>query len=217
MKGIRDARKVWNHVDELRVEPDLVARLARNGLRVGVASEGSWPAIHAVFDAGGAEVRRDQLLASPGSPVEIDSGSIHESESIFSYGADNRLAGKTFSAGKKTIRIDYALRPEFGPGTDLQIGFEVRSDRGEMTWERSEVGAVRQVATPDRHPFGDLHILLTLHAGEFLVIGLSDEADNEYLIGSRFLTTERAGERRETLLCVMPQPYQVQNSPPQGS
>lgn len=206
--GLRNSRKVWNHVDELRLESDLVARLARNGLRVGAASSGSWSAIRAVLEAGGARTQKDQMLPQPGTPLTLELDSIRESESFFSYARDNRLVGKTFPSGRKIIQLDYLFHPQLGGCTDVQVGFEVRNDRGEMTWERRD-GVIRQAPAYDRHVFEDLAALLTLKPGEFLVIGPGDQADNEYLIGSRFLIHSASGEKSETLYFVTPQPFQT--------
>jgi len=80
-----------------------------------------------------------------------------------------------------------------------------------MTWERRD-GVIRQAPAYDRHVFEDLNALLTLKPGEFLVVGTSDQADNEYLVGSRFLIHTAAGEKTETMLFVTPQPFQSQNT-----
>jgi len=209
--GVRNSRKVWNHVDELRLEADLVARLVRNGVRVGAASSGSWSAIRAVLESGGVRTQKDQMLPQPGTPLTLELAPIRESESIFSYGRDNRLVGKTFSSGQKRIQLDYVYHPQLGGCTDLQVGFEVHNDHSEMTWERRD-GVIRQAQAYDRHVFEELAAALTLKPGEFLVVGASDQADNEYLIGSRFLIHTESGEKTETLLFVTPQPFQTQNA-----
>ncbi len=208
MDGVRHSRKIWNHVDELRAGVDAAARLARNGLRVGVASPDAWPAFRAILDAAGGEVRRDRLVAQPGMPLKIKLASAGESESIFSYDSNGRLVGKTFPGGDKILNLDYAFHPKLGGCTEFKLGFEIRRDRGVMTWERRE-GIIRQVPAVDRHEFADLSAVVTLTADEFLVIGLSDEGRNEYLVGGRFLSSERAGKRSETLLCVTPKPYRT--------
>ncbi|MEK7756868.1 MAG: hypothetical protein AAB385_06615, partial [Planctomycetota bacterium] len=180
INGMRNSRKIWNHVDELRLESDLVARLARNGLRIGAGTSGSWPAIRAVLEAGGARTQKDQMLPQLGTPLTLEFAAIRESESLFSYGRDNRLVGKTFPSGQKIIQLDYVYHPQLGGCTDIQLGFEVRNDHGEMTWERRD-GVIRQAPAYDRHVFEELAALLTLKPGEFLVVGPSDQADNEYL------------------------------------
>ncbi len=202
----RDSQKVWNHVDTLRVNPDMIARLARNGLRVGAAKPDAWPAIEAILDMPRTELRKEQLFAQPGQALGLEMSKVGESESIFVYGHDSRASGKTFRAGEKLITIDYLLQAGTKGALDVRVGFEIRNDLGVMTWER-ENGIVREVPAFDRYVFEDLVAALSIAPKESLVIGLSAEADNEYLIGSRFLTIERGGRRFETLLFVTPQSF----------
>lgn len=206
--GVRHSRKIWNHVDELRLDSELAARLGRNGLRVGAGSPDAWPAIRAILGTTDAQVRRNKLVAQRGLPLRIMLASIDEAESIFTYSRDGRLVGKTFPEGVKLFDIDYAFHPQLGGRTDLGVSFIVRQDHGEMTWERRN-DIIRQVPAYDQYVFSDLSVPLTLNVGEFLVVGLGNQSENRYLIGSRFLTFERSGKRYETLLCVTPQPYQT--------
>jgi hypothetical protein len=208
VEGLRHSRKVWNHVDELRLDSQAVALLAQNGLRIGVASPAAWPAIQTIIEAGAGTLHNEQLLTQSGLPVSVTVASIDEPETFFSYSRNSRLVGKTFPAGDKILKMGYAFHPELGGCTDLQISLEVQHDRGELTWERTE-GVIRQVPAYDRHVFSDLSVLFTLNPGEAIVIGPSDEADNEYLVGSRFFTHKRAGQPYETLLCITPQPYRT--------
>ncbi len=209
--GVRDSRKIWNHLDELRVDPDRTALLARNGFRVGVASSGVWPAIQTILDAAGASIASENLFPQRGVPLPIRLGSIDEDESVFSFGRDGRLVGKTFAAGDKVIIIDYALRPQLDGCVDLGVSFEIIRDNQQTVWGQRD-GVLQQVPSFDRHRFEDLAALLTLHPGEFLVVGQSDEIGNEYLVGSRFLSERRSGERLETLILLSPQPYQAQTA-----
>ncbi len=210
---IRHSQKVWNHVDELRVEAGVAARLARNGLRIGAASTQSWPAIEAVFKAGNARKQQVQLFAQHGLPLSIELGAVEDHESIFSYGKDNRLMGKTFSVGNKLINLDYAYHPELNGVTDIRISLEVRHDQGVMTWERRN-GIIRQTPSYERYVFEDLSVELILRPGEFLIIGPGIEAQNEYLIGSRFLQGTRDTRKIETLLCIKPRLYQTNRPQP---
>jgi len=206
--GIRHARKVWNHVDELRVGAEVIPQLARNGLRVGAAGPDAWSAIRAVVEVAGAELRRDQLVTRRGAALVIQLAPVQERESIFCYRKDNRLTGKTFATGHKLLSVDYAFHPELGGCTDLDLGFEVRHDRGAMTWERRG-GIIEQVPDVDRHVFSEVDALLTLKPDEFLVLGLSEQSDNDYLLGNRFLTVERLGKLHETVMCITPRPVQT--------
>ena len=205
--GVRHSRKIWNHVDELRANPKLLARLTRNGVRLGAVSAEAWPAIRTILEAGAADVRKDQLLTPAGLAVAIEIGKIRDSETFFSYQANNQLVGKTFAEGKKVVNVDYALHPEMGGRIDLQLSFEVRHDRGGITWAQTEDG-VRQVPARDQYAFDDLRTVLALNPGESVIIGPSAETSNEYLVGSRFFTGRCADQRCETLYWLTPVPYQ---------
>ena len=208
VEPLRHSPKIWNHVDEMRLESDLVARLARNGIRVGATPENAWPAIRTVLDRADARLRQEQMLPQGNAPLVIKLGAVEEGEAIFRYDRDNRLVGKTFPGGTKQLTLDYSFHPELGGNTNVRLALEVRHDLGTMTWERRE-GVIRQVPTVDRHVFEDLVAVLTLHPGESLIIGPSEQAGNDYLPGSRFFAYQQAGAQYETLLCIIPQPYQT--------
>lgn len=211
VESIRHSRKIWNHVDELRIDPQAVARLARNGLRVGVACPAAWPAIETIVEAGVGTVRNERLLTQRGLPVAIALSSVDDSETFFSYDRSSRLVGKTFPAGDKRLKLDYAFHAQLGGCTDVQLTLEVQHDRGEVRWER-DGDVIRQVPAYDRHVFADLSVLLALNPGEFVVIGPGDEADNEYLVGSRFFMHKRSGQWYETVLCITPRPYRTKTA-----
>lgn len=206
--GIRHSRKIWNHVDELRVDSELVVRAARNGIRLGAASAGAWPAIRTILEAADARLHRKQMLPHGDAPIIIELASVGDHESIFHYGKDNRLVGKTFLGGAKAVILDYAYHPELGGCTNIRISLEVRPDQGKREWEPSG-SSLGRASLGEGHLFEDLIMVLTLNPGEFLVIGPGDQATNECIIGGRFFTGERAGENYETLLCVTPKPYKT--------
>lgn len=203
----RQSLKLWNHVDELRADPENVALRSRSGLRIGAFSQSAWPAIRAILDAANARVHQEQVSAPSGLPLTLEIGLIDGDESIFSYSSGGRLVGKTFKAGKKLILVDYAVYAAMGGRVDLQVSFEVRHDRGESTWERRD-GILRQVPAYDSHVFSDLAAVMALNPGESLLIGPSAEAKNDFLLGSRFLGYSRAGRRFEKLIIVTPTFFQ---------
>jgi hypothetical protein len=207
--GVRDVPKIWNHVDQLRVQDAGGALLVRNGIRMGVASPDAWPVIRAILDRPGIDVRRDQLVPPAGQPLAIHLNMLEDARPVFYYGADNRLTGKTFPAGDKLLDIEYNYRPEIGEVVDLRTTLEIRRDLGVMRWERRE-GVVREVPAYDRHLFDSLSSLITLKPDEFLVVGLSEKVDQASLIGNEFFTFEQAGRRYETILFITPKTRSTQ-------
>ncbi len=208
----RHSLKLWNHVEELGSNPALVAKLKQNGLRVGVGSSENWAPIATILTAYDAKVSKQQMIAQRGLPLAVELDLVDGPESIFTFGADGRLAGKTFTEGKKIVNIDYAFHPELGGLLELQVTLEIRHDRGVMTWERTNEG-IRQIPAFDSHVFKHLAFSASLGPNGFLVLGPSVEANNAYIVGSRFFSKSENSEGYETLLLIAPVPYQATMSP----
>lgn len=202
------ARKIWNHVDEMRAGSASVARLARNGVRVGAAGPDDWPAIRAILDAAGATARPEQLMSQTSLPVGIAMGQVEEAETVFAYDREGRLAGRTLEAGERLLQLDSAHHPELGGTTDIRVTFIVRHDTGRIKWEQQD-GILQQVPDYVIHDFDSLGALLTLQPGEYLVAGPSGEFDNEYLVGARFFTDGQGNRASERLVIITPSPHRT--------
>ena len=73
-------------------------------------------------------------------------------------------------------------------------------------------GHLREVPRYEGRLFSELSAELSVGPGEFLVIGPSETAKLESLVGSRFLTTRENNVTYETVICVTPQPLRVDRS-----
>lgn len=202
---VQHSRKIWNHVDEFRLEPRLTALLARNGIRMGVGAPGAWVPLRSIFTAARARLREESYAAVHGLPLVLRLEAMPAPETIFTYGVGGSLVGKTIPAGEKLLVIDYRTRPELSGAVDVQMSMEIRVDRGELEW-RTEGGVLRQMPAFDRHRFAELGVLLTLQPGEFLVVGPSEDTANDHmpLLGSRFFTGDGESGRIESVLCITP-------------
>jgi len=217
LESARHSLKVWNHADRNCLDARTVARLSRNGLRVGIANPEAWPAVQTILTASKARIEPQVWEGSTGLPVVAALGTISEPETIFSYGDAGRLNGKTFSAGQKLMQLDYAVLAQSGGAVETRLSFEVRHDRGEMTWESSG-GVVRQVPAYDRHLFDDLTATLLVPPGTTLVIGPDERAAQEYLVGARFLEWDRDAAAFEAMYFITPKPSRaaIKNGTPRS-
>jgi len=208
--GLHHSRKVWNHVDELRYEAQLAALLARNGIRIGAASADAWPALRTIFESGRARVQEAHRVVQTPAPLTLELSPMVEPETIFTFDRAGHLAGRTYPTGKRLVQIDYLVHPERDGSTDLNVRLEIREPLGPGDWRIGD-GLLQEAPTHRSYVFSSLEVLLTLRPGEFLVIGPSAAAGRtEYLVGGRFFTGERDGERYETLFCVSPRPFKTQ-------
>ncbi len=217
LEGVRHAAKLWNHVDELRYDTQLGALLARNGLRIGAAPAGAWPALRAVFTAGRARVQQTQQVVQAPAPLTIDLATLPEPQTIFTFDREGRMAGKTYPAGTKLVHLGYVVHPELDGCTDVSIALEIREPAVPGGWQPGEDLMADQPRGPS-HVFPALNVVLTLRPEEFLLIGPSATGPqaNEYVLGERFFTEARGGERFETVLCVAPRVFRPAANPRTG-
>lgn len=207
----KDAAKVWNHVDEMRIDPRQAPLLVRNGLRVGTTGQGAWPALRAIFDAARAQAREQQQSVRGGEPIVVELGAIDKEQTVFSYDHGGRLSGRTIPAGEMLLKLGYTAYPQVSGRMELIASFEIRHDRGVMEWE-NRGGQIVQTPSYDVLAFDDLTTMVGLGTGETLVIGPSEEAGGAFLPGSRFFTGVQRGARYETVWFITPRPYEMKLS-----
>ncbi len=200
--AVRHSEKVWNHVDELRIDPAHAALLARNALRVGVADESAWPAIRTILSAVETKEASAQRIVRASAPLTIKLASVGTAEAFFRYDRGAALVGGTLEGGQKVVCVDYEWHPQRHSRTTVRISFEVIRDPDAREWNV----LTGRPAAPGDVVFNELSCAFTLSDGEFVVIGAGDALSNPYLVGSRFLTRQTGGQRYETLLFITPQP-----------
>ena len=205
---IRHSLKIWNHVDQTQSNPRLTALLARNGLRIGVAPADAWPALRVLFEANNAKSLRARHAVQSGAPLSLRLGQVRGGKSMFEYQPDGRLVGRTFERGAKFLHIDYALDPSDPTRTIVKVTPEVRKFSASRHWQNID-GRIREVPRYEGRLFSGLSAEFSVGPGEFVVIGPSETAGLESLVGSRFLTTEENNVSYETVICLTPHPVRV--------
>lgn len=204
--GVRNARKIWNHVDELRIDPELQANLVRNGIRIGVARGASWPAINTILETADAKADIQNTVVQPGTPLSLEMGTVTDDRPVFVLDDQNRLNGERFDPGQLLVEVGYLVHTELGKCTDLEAKLLIREGTGGMEW-RNINGVVQQVPAYDQRVFSNLAPVVTLCADEFLIIGPSELATNEYSLGGVFFTRKAGGRLQESILCITPRPF----------
>ena len=207
--SIRHSAKLWNHVDELRVEPGHSVLLGRNGIRMGVAPADAWPAIQAVLEAHGARVTRRQHAVQSGYPLTIDIGDAQAGETIFSYDGQGRLKGRTFGAGRKYIHLDYVVEADDPPRVLLRATPEMHVQSADKRWQEQDSEYVEKPAY-EGHSYAELSAAVSLKPGQILVIGPGHQAEMAHLLGNRFFERIEAGTRYETLYFATPQLFRLE-------
>lgn len=200
---VRHSAKIWNHVDELRVESGSASSLVRNGIRAGVGAAGSWDSIQAILSVAAARTETSRHVLRGDAPLTLELGTLPAAATVFSYDHAGRLSGRTVPPGERLIHIDHLLHPAAFGALELGMLLEIRHDRGAMEW-RSVGGIIRQVPAYDRVRFPEVELKVSVGPGEFLVIAPDSRVGHRYLPGGGFLLTERDGMVYETVLCITP-------------
>ena len=207
------SQKIWNHLDMMRFDLGQATLLARNGIRAGVGSPEAWPALRAIIEGFGGQAYRDEVAPPRGQPLVLDLGPVNQGAPIFCYDRHARLIGKSFQHGRRVISLDYAYHPEREIPIELRTGFEIRHDRGTMTWTK-QGAMIRQVPSIDRHAFSDIILPCRVAPGEFLVLGVNGDSTGEFMVGRHFFTRKLEGINRETVLFFSPKILESQQVVP---
>lgn len=208
---IRHSLKIWNHVDETQAGPRLTALLARNGLRIGTARTDAWPALRVLFESNHAKSLQTRYAVQSGAPLSLRLREVTEPESLFEFQRDGHVVGRTFDRGVKFLHIDYALDPIEPTRTVMKVTPELRKFGAGKRWQEID-GRLQEVPQYEGRTFTELSAELSVGPGEFLVIGPSETATLESLVGSRFLTVEENNVTYETVICLTPKLLRVAQS-----
>ncbi|NOX59227.1 MAG: hypothetical protein GXP29_10265 [Planctomycetes bacterium] len=200
----RQSLDLWKHLDESLGDPQLTALLARNGLRIGKGDRDAWPAMRVMIERAGGRMGTYRHVVDNGLSLLVGLDQTAGGESYFVHGRGGSLRGGTFQAGTKRFLIDYETREDDSGGVLLKITPELWESRTRTRYVESE-GNVRTVEDHGGIVFEALAALVSLNAGEFVMIGSSAQADSGYLIGSYWLTSMLSMKQHETVLFIRPQ------------
>lgn len=208
---------LWERLDELRIDSGARARLAENGIRMGVAA-GHTPtellelikSIERAYRSDGgvqleiidhaaaelAEATRRNLRS--GQRCELIASAMRSRESLLMRDADGGASGRTYLKPQYLFAAELALAP--GGSVDLQLTPELQ--HGEMHLEPAALGAqaVTLQHARSREVFDDLRCTVTLHPGEILAI--TCRSDQPASFGGRCFRTAAGGDAKQKLLLV---------------
>ncbi|MGB0716371.1 MAG: hypothetical protein ACPGXK_10860 [Phycisphaerae bacterium] len=195
------SRKVWNHVDEMRIDADASVRLARNGIRIGVAGQASWPAIEAIARSVGGTISSTSLASGGAIPVSLALADVQGSETVFVHDTRSGLKGRTFHRGQKVLTFTGWSEAEIAAGIRVGVEFEIRHESGDLTWQRAQDG-IQAVPMVDRQVFEELTNSTLLGPGDILLIGPNHDVEHAFLLGGKYFEITREGRRKDVVICL---------------
>jgi len=199
-----ESQKLWNHVDEDVLPFELAQQLRRNGLRAGLGTEGSWPAIKAILDTTpGTALLNNTLQSRDLAPLGVQLKDCPGEQTIFLYRGDGQLIGADFPAGQLQLRHEPMMEPGDLSVVTLRVVPELVSEPTESQWKVTSAGP-RQVPVPRGRLFEEVAFTVRVPKWSFLVIGPSSRIDRPRLVGAAFLAEELEGRPTEWIVFVTP-------------
>lgn len=202
--AISGSTTLWNHVDEEAVGTERAALLRRNGLRVGLGLPDAWPAVETIFQVTGPAVRTPWTVAIRGQqPLVIDDGQQPRDQTIFHYGPDGRLIGKSVAGSRNVFRVDHMIDPANAKAVVLRVTPEIRQKDLGLRLRRTATG-VMTLPAYEGEILNDLAFSLRVPEGCFLIIAAGDRSDQTSLVGRAFMTADTAKSRHEFVYIIRP-------------
>jgi hypothetical protein len=195
----QQAAPLWNHLSEDVLASDTLARLAQNGLRVGVGHAEWWDAVKSVLDAtpGTRSLPLDPVRVPPKYPLALELDRQAREQTLFFVSDDGILTGETWPQSRNVLRVSYELDLAAADRVKVTVVPEVRQRLEGFRWVRSEAGLSQ---TPDYNgrAYNAAGFQVELTTGEFLLVCPSEQAALFGILGGAFLSAEEDGERYDS-------------------
>lgn len=180
---------VWDLVREDALDSGTAARLNSNGVRAGVGQIARWDAVKDVFNAN-EKSRVYELPAlrnPPGVPLALSLDGNPRDQTIFFLDEDGVLSGDSWPASKKVLRLTYVLDPQQRQVVRLTVVPEIRQELPPaLTYTKAEGWATGP--RREGRAYASAAFEVPLRSEEFVLIGPSEKADVDGIVGGAFLT-----------------------------
>ncbi|RMF70858.1 MAG: hypothetical protein D6744_18810 [Planctomycetota bacterium] len=201
---------VWRYIREDELPGDVQWRLERNGFRAGIGSEEFWPAIKEIIDA--IEGRRvtlsNPVQAQAGFPLALELDDQPRDQLLFYVGPDGVLSGDTWPQSRNVLRVSIGPDATQTSRALLEIAPEVRQRLEGMDFVRTEAG-VWQVPKRSARLYDAVALTLPVRRDEFVLIGPSESAQIDGLIGRAFLSATVRDVRYHSYVFIRPELIRV--------
>ncbi len=194
--------KVWRQLDEDALDSQTSILLAENGIRAAVAPQERWAALRKMIDVPGAANEQFTLETDGRSSVDIVTHPNITEQTVSSIDRDREMHVRSFDRCDNSIRLSLSRRR--GVST-LTILLEPVVQMGMISVMRGpeQLGVVGS-SSRQEETFANLRLSAGVEANEFLVLAPSNPKENNFSVGSRFLTDNDKVPPLETILIFLP-------------
>ena len=207
------SQKVWDHLDEQAVGIDTQMTLQRNGLRIGLGSQESWPPVHAILETVPRRIVRAMPPSLPDSvSVALQLNNDPLDQTIFFYRSNGTLSGGSFLGATDVFRITWEFNNDNVEQVVVYFTPEVRQDQSGVTFKATPQG-VAPVPVYEGRVFKELACRLVVSPGGYIVLGPGADVSHVGLLGREFLVSPIDGDPYETILVIVPRVLDMSKQP----
>lgn len=185
--AVSTSREIWALIDEQILPVSRVEHFHRNGLRVGLVGQASWPALQVTLnEIPEIEVTRQQLVLTNAFPLEVRLDLVPRLNTVFFYRDDWSMPGASYPDSKRYLHCAHWLSPDSLDEIVLGVTLEIRQEKMAMEPRLTPQG-LRRVPIYGGKIYSEFSVMVTCPPGSVLVLGPSPAASEAGLLGGGVL------------------------------
>ena len=205
--SVSDSEELWSFVNEEPVGGRIGATLARNGIRVGVASEQTWPDVAKLLRRlTGKSLSRRHIVTHPGAAVPVVLKVAEPRQTVFLFRPDRTLIGNDYPPCDNVLMMAGTVNYDEPTDVHLTAGTILRSVERQTRYVEGAGGYVL-TSLPTYYRLEDMGFTVKIPAGGFVVVGPGPDVRRDTSPGHRFLVRTRRGLQFETILVIAPEVF----------
>jgi len=198
------SERIWNMLDENVLPIDQRALLARNGLRVAVGRQETWPEIKAILDGEQVEAFADQKVVQDGYPLPLFINTQPHLQTLFLIRPDGSMPGARFPQSTMALRLGYTVPVDEPDSVEVQLIPEVRLPPYRPPPTLTEHGWTEYPSIEQGRPLWELACQVRVAPEQFLVVGPSSMVQQPHLTGTLLLCEKINGRDYESACFITP-------------
>jgi hypothetical protein len=202
---ISGSEELWSYLDEEPVRSLGAASLGRNGLRIGVGQEGTWPELARILkEMTGQAMSKKVSLFEPGAVVEVRLKEDQPAQTVFISYSDRTLSGLDLPAGHQVLAMTFTIDSDHRDRLLVTAVPQVRSVERRPRLIK-EVDRYVIAEKPDIVTFLPLTFQISLKANSFIVVGPNAAARRPSSLGHSFFLHTKDGIEMEQVFVLTPE------------
>lgn len=203
--SVSASEELWSYLDEEKVSASDHGSLGRNGFRVGLGKQNSWPDVVKILTRlTGRKIEEANGVIVPGRPYPIVLRQNMGEQTLFLTKDDRTLQGADYPAGDNILGLACSLNEDDPSIVQLSVVPQVRTTQ--RHWEiLQENGLYTTELQPTVFSFDALGFRATMPSKDFIVLGPGALSRRPQSLGHQFLTRLKQGMTFETVVVLIPE------------